>query len=72
MMLRNEDGTCGCGSGHEPRWEHDGYGIPLFLACDKCWATQRKKYRVDVFDRYEADEPIEPEDYEGPYIPEEY
>jgi len=63
MMLRKDDGTCGCGSGHEPSWENDGYGIPLFLACDKCWQQQRKKYRVDVFDRYECDEPIEPDEY---------
>lgn len=72
MSLRNEDGTCGCGSGHTPNWEYDGYGIPLFLACDKCWDENRKKFRHDVFSRYEADEPIDPEDYDGRYIPEEY
>jgi hypothetical protein len=72
MSLRNEDGTCGCGSGHTPNWEYDGYGIPLFLACDKCWDENRKKFRHDVFGRYEADEPIDPEDYEGPIYNEDY
>jgi hypothetical protein len=59
---RNEDGTCGCGSGLDPHWESDGYGIPLFLACPKCWKKERSKYRSDVFERYETDEPIEPPD----------
>jgi hypothetical protein len=63
MNIRKDDGTCGCGSGQHPDWENDGYGIPLFLACPKCWDKQRKKYRVDVFERYECDEPIEPDEY---------
>lgn len=72
MKLRNEDGTCGCGSGLIPDKVHDGYGIFLTYACEKCEAEQMKKYRPDIMGRYEADEPIEPEDYEGPMIREDW
>lgn len=51
---------------------YDGYGIFLTYACEKCEDEQMKKYRPDIMDRYEADEPIEPEDYEGPMIREDW
>jgi len=54
---------CHCGSGKERRALYDGYGIFLTYVCDDCYETKRSKYRADIFEQYEADEPIEPEDY---------
>jgi hypothetical protein len=56
---------CGCGSGKE-RWPlYDARGIFCAYVCDKCEDKVRAKYRPEIFDdpAYEADEPIEPEDY---------
>ena len=72
MRIPNEDGTCGCGSGQQPDKVYDGYGIFLTYTCKKCNKEEMKKYRSDIMSCYEADEPIDPEDYEGPHIPEEY
>ena len=52
---------CGCNSGEE-RYEYkDGHGIFLFFACSKCYDQKRSRYRDDIFERYQCDEPIEPE-----------
>ena len=51
--------TCGCGSSHQPHWIFDGYGIPLCKVCPSCEATKRKRYRADIGEHYEADEPID-------------
>lgn len=56
---------CPCGSGKEARLERDARGIPLGYMCEKCIREKKKGYRKDVLEDpgYEADEPIEPEDY---------
>ena len=42
---------------------HDGYGIPLDIVCDACVDAVCDSYRPDIFEQYESDEPIEPEEY---------
>lgn len=56
---------CHCGSGEYSYWEHDARGIPLKRVCDKCKKEALKGFREEVLTdpNYEADEPIEPEDY---------
>lgn len=56
---------CPCGSGRESWWEYDARGIPLARVCDKCRKTKLAGYRREVLTNpnYEADEPIESEDY---------
>jgi hypothetical protein len=52
---------CPCGSG-KPfiGTEHDGHGIYLFrYCCDDCYDHQLKRFRDDIFERYECDEPID-------------
>jgi hypothetical protein len=46
-------------------WELDARGIPLARVCDGCIKEKLKGYRPEVLtdSNYEADEPIEPEDY---------
>lgn len=46
-------------------WEYDARGIPLCKVCDKCEKEKLAKYRPAVLTdgNYEADEPIEPEEY---------
>ena len=40
-------------------WEEfDGYGIFLCRVCDKCRAEKLRKFRGDIFDRYETCEEI--------------
>lgn len=55
--------TCQCGSGKNPYWINDGYGIPFCKICDKCKSEKLKGYRSDIMEAYDCDEPIEPEDY---------
>jgi hypothetical protein len=52
---------CACGSGLEPFLEVDGYGIPLCWLCDRCRSEQLAKFRPDIFERYDCDEPVEEE-----------
>lgn len=53
---------CPCGSG-EPRHSlYDGHGIFMTFACGKCEKAKVTKFRPDIFEQYECDEPIEPED----------
>ena len=54
--------TCACGSGLYREAVHDGHGIFLFYACEKCRPEKSKKYREDIYMKYQADEPIEPEE----------
>lgn len=55
-----DEKPCSCGSG-EPRYPiNDGHGIFLTMACSRCEEAQLAKYRPDVMERYDADEPIEP------------
>jgi len=54
---------CSCGSG-KPRYPlHDGYGIFLTHACEDCEGAKLSRFRPDIMDAYDCDEPIEPEDY---------
>lgn len=47
----------------ENSWaEYDGYGIYLARVCDDCVEEVMAGFRPDIKDRYEADEPIEPEE----------
>lgn len=56
---------CECGSGNESHWAHDAKGIPLTRVCPACEKEKLSHYRPEVLtdSNYEADEPIEPEDY---------
>lgn len=54
---------CPCGSGLEAQVEFDGYAIPLGYMCDKCRPEKMRGFRPDINERYECDEPIEPEEY---------
>lgn len=53
--------ACKCGSGLESRWINDGYGIPLDKVCPDCEEKVLNKYRPDILDHYECDEPIDPD-----------
>ena len=53
---------CSCGSGLEREAQFDGYGIFLTFTCEKCYKDKMSKFRSDIFERYPAQEPIEPED----------
>jgi len=53
---------CSCGSGKDSWVEYDGYGIYMCRVCDSCVEKKLKGFRSDIFDKYECDEPIEPED----------
>jgi hypothetical protein len=53
---------CECGSGKESQPEFDGHGIYLFRACPKCYEEKISRFRPDILERYECDEPIEDPD----------
>jgi len=50
---------CPCGSGEYPTAQHDGYGIFLCYTCSKCETEKMKRWRPDIHERYQCDEPIE-------------
>jgi len=52
---------CGRGS-WDVEEEYDGHGIYMGRWCPKCRAKALAGFRSDIFDAYECDEPIEPED----------
>jgi hypothetical protein len=52
---------CPCGSGEFPEMLQDGHGIFMCYACDKCRAGKVAKFRPDIFEAYECDEPIDEE-----------
>ena len=56
---------CPCGSGLARHELNDARGIFCGFVCDKCERAKRAKYRPEIFSNagYEADEPIEAEDY---------
>ena len=53
--------TCPCGSGLYREPVSDGHGIFMFYACAKCKSEKERKYRDDIYMKYQADEDIEPE-----------
>jgi len=57
--MRNR--TCTCGSGLPAKQHFDGYGIYIFIACSRCYSDKRARFRKDIFERYETDEPIDDE-----------
>jgi len=63
----NEQNRCHCGSGKYHRNLYDGYGIYLCKACDECENRKLNSYRSDIMDRYDTDEDIEPDDWDGKY-----
>ena len=56
---------CMCGNKLERCVKHDARGIPLGYGCSKCWPKKLKSFRPEVLtnSNYDADEPIEPEEY---------
>ena len=50
-----------CRCKNQGRWISDGYGIPLAVVCDSCESQVLSGFRSDIMERYECDEPIEPE-----------
>jgi len=56
---------CPCGSGEYPADLYDARGIYCCKVCDKCREEKMARYRPEIFEDsdYEADEPIEPDDY---------
>lgn len=64
-MNRYDVRPCPCGSGKPSQWQFDARGIELCRTCEDCHDEKMKRYRPDVLknSNYEADEPIEPEEY---------
>jgi hypothetical protein len=58
--------NCRCGSKLYAPARYDGHMIFLTYACDTCWPKKRAGYREDIMTQYEADEPIEDDEYRGP------
>ena len=58
--------TCACGSGRPKRDLYDARGIFCSYVCDDCEAERRARYRPEIFEdgAYEADEDIEPDDWD--------
>lgn len=56
---------CHCGSGLPSSIAYDARGIPLGRTCNACHEKTMAKYRPEVLSNpnYDADEPIEPEDW---------
>jgi hypothetical protein len=50
---------CRCGSGQYQHALHDGHGIFLTYACERCETEKLQEFRRDIMEYYEADEPIE-------------
>ena len=60
-MPRDSETICQCGSGLIAEWRYDARGIELEKRCDKCWPTEKKKWRQDVLEdpNYETIEDID-------------
>lgn len=56
--------ACPCGSGLEPEALQDGHGIFMCYACPQCRREKIAGFRLDIFERYDADEPID-DDQDG-------
>ena len=57
--------ACSCGSGLQRYDLTDARGIFCTYVCEKCERAKAAGYRPEIFtdSQYEADEPIEAEDY---------
>ena len=50
---------CPCGSGQFPEALHDCHNIFMCYACDHCKPEKLARFRPDIFEQYECDEPID-------------
>ena len=50
---------CSCGSGETPYPIYDGYGIYLSRVCSDCEPKVLSKFRKDILEAYDCDEPID-------------
>ena len=50
---------CSCGSGKFPYPIYDGYGIYLTKVCETCEPEAVSRFREDIFESYDCDEPID-------------
>jgi len=57
--LDDYEKKCPCGSGNQREAQYDGWAIFLCYTCPKCHKEKMSKYRSDIRDHYECDEPIE-------------
>lgn len=63
-LADDDRNLCSCGSGEERHELTDAYGIFVAYVCKRCEKKVKARYRPEIFTgAYEADEPIEPEDY---------
>jgi len=51
--------TCPCGSGEDRYAQYDGHGIFLTFTCTKCHKEKMSRYRADIMEAYDCDEPID-------------
>lgn len=62
--MKNENNNeCSCGSGEIAYTIYDGYGIYLSKVCSECESRVVSRFRKDIFEAYECDEPIDDGDY---------
>jgi hypothetical protein len=54
---------CSCGSGRTHYPLHDGHGIFLTYACESCEKEKLSKFRPDILEQYECDEPLDGDFY---------
>lgn len=57
--MEQDMSKCDCGSGLKKLPATDGYGIFLCYTCAKCHDAKMQRYRSDIMERYDADEPID-------------
>ena len=50
---------CSCGSGEVSYPIYDGYGIYLSRVCSDCEPKVLSKFRKDILEAYDCDEPID-------------
>ena len=60
-----KENQCLCGSGKQHHETYDGYGIYLCKVCDDCENLKMSNYRSDINERYDCDEQIESDDWDG-------
>ena len=53
------DNTCTCESGLQSERLYDGHGIYLCRVCPACESDKLSRFRPDIFEQYECDEPID-------------
>ena len=61
-MARDYLDHCPCGSAKPAEAVYDGYNIFMCYVCEDCRKRKLSKFRKDIFDQYDAEEPID-DDY---------